>query len=213
MVLSEDAWKHLVSLGGMRRHEAGTTLLLQGDPPAFVLALVSGRVKVVQASADGDSLVLAVRGPGEILGDYSVLGDTPRSATVIAVDRCETRSVPADRFLAFVRAHGLEAQLFRHAIGRILEGETWRAEMATLPAGPRLASTLIRFSTPGHAVRADVELDQTELGRATGLARSTVAAELSRLRDLGLITTGRRRVTITDPAGLRTLAGSGRRYV
>lgn len=204
-----EVWERVASLGVARRREAGAVLLRQGDPPTHVLALVSGRVKVVRTSADGNALVLAVRGPGEILGDYSVLDGTGRSATVIAIEPCETRAVPADRFLSLVREHGLEAQLLRHAMRRIREGEEWRAELATLPAGPRLVRTLLRFSAASPTTPADVGLDQTELGLAAGLSRSTVAAELARLRDLGLISTTRRRTVITDLPGLRALADSG----
>ncbi len=74
-------------------------LLRQGEPATHVLALVAGRVKIARTSRDGDVLILAIRGPGEILGDISVFGGKDRSASVIAVDRCETRIIPSERFL------------------------------------------------------------------------------------------------------------------
>ena len=85
----------------------------------------------------------------------------------------------------------------------------WRAEIAALPAGPRLVRTLLRLAAPGPAAPIDVGLDQTELGQAAGLARSTIAVELARLRAQGIVATSRRRITITDIARLRTLAESG----
>lgn len=209
MSVSAEAWARLLPAGEVRRYEPGEVLLSQGDPATHVLMLAAGRVKVLRRSADGSVLVLAVRGPGEILGEISVLGGDGRSATVIAVDPCETRVMLADRFLLLVRSLGLESQLLRHAMGRIREGEAWRAEIAALPAGPRLVRTLLRLATPGPTAPIDVGLDQTELGQAAGLARSTVAVELGRLRDSGLITTARRRVIVTDIDGLRALAESG----
>lgn len=209
MNVSPGAWARLVSAGGVRHHEPSAVLLRQGDPATHVLMLVIGRVKVLRTSPDGDILVLAVRRPGEILGDISVLGGEDRSATVIAVDPCETRYIPADRFLRLVGSLGLESELLRHAMGRIREGEVWRAEIAALPAGPRLVRTLLRLAAPGPAMPIDVGLDQTELGQAAGLARSTIAVELARLRDQGIVATRRRRIIITDLGRLRTLAESG----
>lgn len=209
MSVSAEAWAHFVSAGDVRRHEPGRTLLRQGDPPTHVHMLVAGRVKVVRDSPEGSVLVVAVRGPGEILGEISILGGDGRSATVIAVDPCETRVIPAERFLRLVRSLGLEGELLRHAMSRIREGEAWRAEMAALPAGPRVMRTLLRLAASASATPIDVGLDQTELGQAAGLARSTVAAELARLRDQGLIATSRRRIIITDLARLRALAASG----
>lgn len=209
MSISSEAWARLVSAGAVRRHEAGAILLRQGDPATHVLVLVAGRVKIVLTSRDGDVLVLAIRGPGEILGDISVLGGKGRSATVVAVDRCETRALLADRFRELVRSIGLEAELLRHAMDRIREAEAWRAELAALPAGQRVARTLLRLATPAPVVPVDVGLSQTELGQAAGLSRSTIAAECAHLRRRGIIATARRRIVITDLAGLRRLAGSG----
>lgn len=207
MNVTDEAWRRLLTLGAARRHAPGSTLLRQGDPPTHVLALATGRVKVVRSSSDGDDLVLAVRGPGEILGDYSVLGEDGRSATVIAIEPCDTYAIPADRFLAFVRSSGLEADLLRHAMGRIRESEAWRAELGALPARTRLARTLLRF---GADPSGAIGLDQTEIGGAAGLARSTAANELAYLRKRGIVATTRRRVVITDLPALRELAGSSR---
>jgi CRP/FNR family transcriptional regulator, cyclic AMP receptor protein len=203
-----DSWGRLLAAGRPCHHEPDAVLLRQGDAATHVLALVSGRVKILRTSAEGDVLVLAVRGPGEILGDISVLGGDDRSATVVAVDACETRLLTAERFRHLVRALGLESSLLRAAMARIREGEAWRAEIATLPAGRRVARTLLRLAVPGPGRPVDVGLDQSELGQAVGLSRSTVAAELARLRELGLITTARRRIVITDLDGLRFLAGT-----
>lgn len=208
MDLSPEAWARLAAAGGRRVYEPGQTILRQGEPPTHVLALLSGRVKALRTSHDGSVLILGVRGPGEILGEMGVLGNSGRSATVIAVDRCETRTIPAERFLHLMRSLRLEDQLFRHAMARIREGEEWRAEIAALPAGPRIARILLRLAIPGPDGQADVGLDQTELGLAAGLSRSTVAMELALLRKKGAISTSRRRIIITDRACLEAISKS-----
>lgn len=209
MDVSSAAWACLASSGHSRSYKPGMVLLQQGGAPTHVLALVSGRVKVFRTSRDGSALVLAIRGPGEILGDIAVLTGDDRSATVVAVDRCETRVIPASRFVALVRSLELETQLLQGAMRRIREGEAWRAELATLPAGPRLMRALLRLATPGQEMPVDLALNQTELGQASGLARSTVAAILARLREQGLITTARGQIIITDLQRLQILAESG----
>lgn len=208
MNVSAEAWTRLLSAGAARFYEPGAILLRQGERASHVLVLVAGHVKAIRTSSDGSVLVLGVRGPGEILGDLAVLGGGRRSATVTAVDRCETRIIPADRFLLLVRSLGLETELLQHMMSRIREGEAWRAELALLAAGPRLARTLIRLAVPGPDGAADVSLDQTELGQAAGLSRSTVAAELARLRELGIVATTRRRIIITDLHRLQNLTES-----
>jgi predicted transcriptional regulator len=66
----------------------------------------------------------------------------------------------------------------------------------------------LHLVVPGPANSVDIGLDQTELGQAAGLARSTVAVELSRLREQGVIVTARRRIIISDLPRLQALAES-----
>ncbi|WP_231335127.1 Crp/Fnr family transcriptional regulator [Actinomadura graeca] len=202
-------WERLVSAGSERRFGAGEVVLRQGDPPTHVLVLVSGRVKVSLTLPKGEVLLVAVRGPGELLGEMAVLGGDDRSATVVAVDACVTRVVTAERFRFLTQSAGVRDELLRRAMRRIREGETWRAETAALPAGPRVARALVRLAAVAEGEPVDVGLGQTEIGQAVGLSRSVVAAELARLRERGLVMTERRRIVIVDLPGLRALAESG----
>ncbi|WP_245667385.1 Crp/Fnr family transcriptional regulator [Actinomadura macra] len=207
--VSGRVWERLVSAGSERRFGAGEVVLRQGDPPTHVLLLVSGRVKVSLTLPKGEVLLLAVRGPGELLGEMAVLGEDDRSATVVAVDACVARVVTAERFRLLTQSAGVRDELLRRALRRIREGETWRAETAALPAGPRVARALVRLAVAATGDPVDVGLGQTEIGQAVGLSRSVVAAELARLRERGLVMTARRRIVIVDLPGLRALAESG----
>lgn len=203
-------WNRLLAAGAPKTNPSGATLLRQGESATHVLALTKGRVKIIRIGPDGAVMVLAVRGPGEILGEIALLDGNGHSATVIAVDPCETRIIPAERFHRLTRELGLETFLLQLAMGRIRESEEWRAELAALPAGPRIARALLRLAVPGSGLggRPDIRLDQAELGQATGLARSTVAVELARLRDLGIVATTRHRIIISDPQRLRQIAAN-----
>jgi CRP/FNR family transcriptional regulator, cyclic AMP receptor protein len=208
------AWNRLFAAGAQKTIPSGATVLRQGESATHVLALITGRVKVVRIGPDGTVLVLAVRGPGTILGEIAVLDGNGHSATVIAVDRCETRVIPTERFRLLIHELGLENSLLQLAMRRIRESEEWRAELAGLPAGPRIARALLRLavpgpgSGPGAAGRPDIRLDQAEIGQATGLARSTVAVELAKLRDRGVVATTRRRVVIFDLQRLQQIAAN-----
>ncbi|GAB2835095.1 Crp/Fnr family transcriptional regulator [Actinocorallia aurea] len=202
----------LESEGVEVRFSPGRPVLHQGDPPTHIALLLTGAVKIVLHLPDGERLLLATRGPGEVLGIMGVVGRAPRSATVVAVTPCLTRVLPADRFLSLVRAAGAEPALLRRTMLRVQEGEQWRAETATLPARPRVARALLRLSVAG-AGRPEIPLSQSEIGAAVGMSRGAVAAELARMREAGLIETEVRRVVVTDPEGLRAVAASGHRGV
>jgi diguanylate cyclase (GGDEF)-like protein len=78
----------LVSHATEQIYPAGFVVTRQGEPPENLYVLFSGRVRVVEATADGQAeMLLGEIGKAEVLGEVGILRDQPRSATIIAVDR------------------------------------------------------------------------------------------------------------------------------
>src|SRR5215510_10048923 len=206
-VLPREVWQALLASGTVRRYDKGEVLMRQGDPGSHVLALTVGRVKVTRVDPDGNELVLAIRGPGELVGEMAVLGYTARSATVTALASCVTYMLASANFLRIVREKRVEGTLLRHVIARYRESEDARADLAGLTAMQRMAKVLFRFATVVNGEHPELDLSQEELAGATGLSRASVAAALATFRQQGLIVTGRRSLVISDLAKLRASAG------
>jgi CRP/FNR family cyclic AMP-dependent transcriptional regulator len=215
-LVSDDVWAALVSGGRQRTYEVGDVVLRQGDGRGHVVVLVDGLVKVARGQEDGGGVLLAIRGPGEIIGGMTVVDAGVSSATVSALVRCRAHVLAADEFMAFVAANDLALPLLRHAAVRQRESEDICVELSTLSVSRRLVRVLLRLAAAmgGRAsdtVAVDLGLPQEELARAIGASRSQVAAALARLRADGIVATGRRRVLVRDPARLRALDTAGSR--
>src|SRR5687768_14538014 len=76
----------LISRGVRRPFRRGAFIMTEGEASDHVVVLLVGRAKVSSYTSDGKEVVLAVRGPGELLGDFSALDGAPRSATVSALE-------------------------------------------------------------------------------------------------------------------------------
>ena len=68
------------------------------------MLLRDGRVKVYTTTATGREVVLAIRGPGELLGDLAALDARPRSASVVALEDGEAIVVSTEAFRALPRS-------------------------------------------------------------------------------------------------------------
>src|SRR6201986_89035 len=67
--------------GGLRRDvTAGTEVVHEGGRTGHLYVLIEGRLEVVK----GDTVVASITEPGAVLGEMSVLLDTPHTATVRA---------------------------------------------------------------------------------------------------------------------------------
>jgi len=82
-------------------YPAGHVIARQGEPPRHLWVLLSGRVRVVEATTDGQAeMLLGEIGKSEVFGELGILRDQPRSATVIAVERTHCLVLRQSDFVA-----------------------------------------------------------------------------------------------------------------
>ncbi len=209
-LLTAEEIADLRKAGRTRRWERGATVMAEGDTSDWVLVLTSGRVKVSSHTAAGTEVVLAVRGPGALLGDMSALDGHPRSGTVTALEAVE--GLVVHDFPGYLHDHGRVAVLLMQlVIGRLRDADRKRVEYGAFDTAGRVATRLVelaeRYGEPTNGgVRVALPLSQDELAGWTGASREAVSKALRSLRDRGLIETGRRRVIIYDLEGLRKRA-------
>lgn len=209
-LLTSDEVAALYAAGHPRRWDRGSTMFTEGETGDWVLILTTGRVKVSSHTAAGGEVVLAVRGPGALLGEFAAIDGLPRSATVTALEPVE--GVTIRDFPGYLREHGRVAVLLmRMVIGKMRDSDRKRIEYGAFDTTGRVATRLIelaeRYGEPANGgVRVMLPLSQDELAGWTGASREAVSKALRSLRDRGLIETGRRRVIIHDMEGLRRRA-------
>lgn len=203
----------LTSRARTRRWPAGASLFLEGERSATVVVVVSGRVKVFSLTEQGEEIVLAVRGPGALLGELSAVDGAPRGASVAALEPVVALVLPVAAFLEFLRDHAAAAiVLLQMIVDRLRDSDRKRVEFAAYDTAARVARRLVelaeRFGEPdAHGVRITVALSQDELAGWVGASREAVAKALRALRERGHLTTGRRTMTVLDMEGLRRRGG------
>ncbi|MCP3017176.1 Crp/Fnr family transcriptional regulator [Nocardiopsis dassonvillei] len=209
-VLSSEQRAALESLGTPVQFPSQETIFRAGQPSHSVLLIQRGHVKVTHTASDGSQVILAVRGPDEIMGDEGVLMGEPRSATVTTISEVTGLDVGADDLLHFVNTEGLWPEMYRAVVRRRRESDKW-ALSARLDVRSRLATLLLELATEvgeqdeaGMTIK--VALSQQDLAGRIGASRDAVAMELRKLREQGLITTGRHRIILHKLDELRSIA-------
>jgi CRP-like cAMP-binding protein len=203
----------LLDVGIARRFRPGERLVLEGELTTHVFLLLSGCVKVTATTADGGRALLAVRFPGELVGELAGLDGRPRSATVTAVGLVHTRVLTQAVFQAFLRDHPDAAIAVSRSVAAKLRWATdRRIDFSGYDVPIRVArvlATLVR----SHGVRTSrgweigFPLSQPELAALIGAAEPTVHKSLTELRRQSVLKTGYRKMTILDLPRLCLLAG------
>ena len=86
-------------------HPAGHELFAVGDPGDSLYILTRGQAEIYFKDTTGHRIVLETLGPGEFLGEISLLDAGPRTASVVVKEDME--AIRVDR-------HDLDALLLRH---------------------------------------------------------------------------------------------------
>ncbi|MBO9664280.1 EAL domain-containing protein [Dokdonella sp.] len=79
------------------RYRTGDILFAEGDPPRGAFLIESGRVEI-STTQFGERRVLAELGPGMLLGEMSVIDESPRTTTARALTDCMLTRIDADQF-------------------------------------------------------------------------------------------------------------------
>ncbi|MFD5420561.1 Crp/Fnr family transcriptional regulator [Streptomyces sp. NPDC127069] len=189
-------------------------LIHQNEPASHVLLILHGWTKITASAANGKEALLALRGPGDIIGESAALTGRPRSATVTALEPVRAVAIDPERFRAFLaRVPAAAFQLLALTSDRTRAGDRRRLEFASLSVRERLAVLLQDLArTHGRRTEEGVEvavpLTKQELAGAVGASREMVQRHLKELRDRGIVITGRRALVIVRPDVLRRIAQS-----
>lgn len=212
--LPEESLRGLASLVHTSELAANQVLFAEGEPSDGCYAILSGSLRVSLFSSEGDETVLAVLGPGEIVGEMSLFGSEPRSATVTAIGKAEVCFLPRSDLLRFADRN---PELYRHFLkllsARLRATNDALAAYATLPLGGRLARVLLRLSESfghrldGGRVLIRQRFTQTDLSSMAGSARENVSRQIMDWRREQLLSRISHYYCLNDPSAFRRLAG------
>ena len=202
----------LLARGTVRQYPRGVALFHERQSSDKVIVLQRGRVKLTAVTEQGREILLAIAGPGDVLGELSALDGHPRSATAVAVEPVEAVTLAPGDLVSFLEASPRAAlAVIRQLARRLRDADRKRVEFAAQDSVGRVAARLVelcdRFGTEiDEGTRIDLPISQDELAGWIGASREAVSKALQTLRRLGWIETHRREITVLDIESVRRRA-------
>jgi CRP-like cAMP-binding protein len=189
----------------MRRYARNEIVMRKADPGTGMALIVTGRVRIGSTAIDGREVSLGVLGPGEVLGEISLLDGGARSADVIALDDCVMVTVDRDSFLRLLRGNAeLCLSLMGYLCERLRRTNMSMEELALLDLPERLGGLLLRLARDyGRPVaagtRIELKLSQKDLSTLIGASREKVNRQLRAWEADGVIAIDAGRVVLQQP--------------
>ena len=176
---------------------AGSTVMAADQPGDAAYVIISGSAKVHVIRPDGVEVILAILGPGEVVGEMSLADSLGRSADVTTLE--ESVLLWMDR-IAFGSSLGESPVLARNLASllsrRVRLTNAHLLSLAALDVPGRVASQLLALAreygeSTSEGTRVPMRLTQSDLAGLAGASRVRVNQALGYFRERGLISMDR----------------------
>lgn len=184
--LSVEDQQQLTSMMSEVSFRRGEKLFNEGDPGDRLYLLVDGKVKLGHTSSDGRENLIAVLGPGEMIGELTLFDPGPRSTTATAVAPTKMLQLDHRAMMEFIDTRPELAKHMLKALAiRIRRTNDQLADLVFSDVPGRVAKALLdladRFGSRAEdgTVHVPHELTQEELAQLVGASRETVNKSLA----------------------------------
>ncbi len=192
-----------------RRWSAGEVIFREGDEGDTCYVVRSGAARVTRNHSDGRAITLAELRHGDIFGELAMWGGETRSATVevledttaVALLASDVRRLLAARPEIAVKLLGELAARLRAANERIIR-QSFQT-VAGRVAGALLGQVIARQAEGAGDSDVMVQATQAEIAQLAGTSRESASRFLATLERAGVVSLGRGKVTVHEPARLR----------
>jgi CRP-like cAMP-binding protein len=193
--LPSELSRGLFAKGRTQTLAADQTLFMAGDEGDGCYRVDDGLLKASVAAPNGGERILAILGPGSVVGELSMIDGAPRSATVAALRESKLCFVSRGDFDVFGQSN---PQLYRHVMTvlarRLRDTNDALAASSFLSVKGRVARALLSLA---EAFGRDVgsgrilirqKVTQSDLAAMAGIARENVSRVLKEWSTHSLVT-------------------------
>ena len=197
--LDAEQLDHLNRLLRASNVPAGAHFITAEQPGESVYLLLEGTVKIYVSKADGREVILAFLGPGDTVGEMSLIDSAGRSANVVTTEPSRLLWMDRSSFQSCLRGMApLAVNLVKLLSHRLRLANEQIQALCTLDVPGRVARQILALAdrygrpAPGGAaaagLRIPVRLTQSDLGEVVGASRERVNQAIVDFKQRGYIT-------------------------
>jgi CRP/FNR family cyclic AMP-dependent transcriptional regulator len=187
----------LVEINGLLRSQgvqAGTHFITAEQPGEVVYVLLEGTVKIYVTRLDGREVILAFLGPGDTVGEMSLVDSAGRSANVVTTEPSRLLWMDRATFQVCLRTlTPLANNLVRLLANRLRFANEQIQALCTLDVPGRVARQILAMADRYGSRQADgnvripLRLTQSDLAEIVGASRERVNQVIVDFKHRGFI--------------------------
>lgn len=188
-----------------------TRLWEPGDPANTIYILRAGIVKLSKTNDEGRELTLGFYTRDQLVGELSVVNDSPNDTTCEAYEDAQVLAIPKEDFIKLMMRHPPLAMRMIRLVGERRQKLENRVESLLFKSAHSRLAALFLDLGDSFGVRdsrgriVNLKLTHKEIASLIGATRETVSFAILDLRKDELIQTEGKRVILLDETKLRAL--------
>jgi CRP/FNR family cyclic AMP-dependent transcriptional regulator len=174
-------------------------VIIAGDSSTTMYLIKAGNVNVIARNDKGKEMILSTLGAGDMIGELSLIDDQPRSADVIANEKCELYALNKADFFELIQQYPqISLQVIRYLCQRVRFTNSIAQSLALMDVYERLKAFLYEMATEqddGKFV-IDRPLTHKEIAARLGSGREIISRILSELIEGDYLKVDKKLITI-----------------
>ena len=190
---------------GALRVERDSPVFEQGGEANRFFLLLDGALRVVQTTKDGQQVIARYIAAGSLVGIAPAIGRDTYPATAVAAVDCVLVWWPMSVWPDLTARFPLFAANAYKTVGmRLQETQDRVVELSLAQVEQRVANAVLRLvRQTGRKTEDGIEIDfpvsRQDIADMTGTTLHTVSRLMSAWEGQGMIRSGRKRISVTDP--------------
>ncbi len=198
--LNDQTLVAIEQMSATRSYPKNSIIINEGDISNSLYLLISGRVKVFLSDEDGREFVVANLSPGDYFGEWGLLDDERRSASVMTTEKCTFKLLHQKDFDHLRSEHPeINSVLMSHLVKRVRELTDNVKTLALKDVYGRIRKLLSDLSNQSADQIIAEKLTQQEIANRVGSSREMVARILKDLTSGGYVQIEKKQIQIKKP--------------
>ncbi len=118
--LSDRDLRHIAQIAYRRSYRSGEPIVIEGQDAAGMYIIMEGAVEVTKERDDGSVVSLAKLGSGNFFGDVGLIDNSPRTATVQAIQDSEMIGFFRPELMKLIDSHSRLASTLIFTLAKIV---------------------------------------------------------------------------------------------
>src|SRR5690606_37117498 len=184
----------------------------EGNAAHFLYFIEDGNIKTFRGTEDGKEMITGLHGPGDFVGQLSLLGHGGTYLeTAIVMEHATVLGIPKEDFIHLVYQDREVANKFLEIISNNMAHLQERLlDIAYSSVDRRAAKALLELQDKGilkDEQHKGVDMLREDFASLIGVAKETAIRTLTKFREIGLVGTDKRRkLTLLDKDRLKRIA-------